>query len=305
MKFDQKKFDLKTAIIGLVFILLIFCSEKKAVPAGSECKDEAMTILSFNIRFGTAQDEENSWKFRKEMVFDLLQEQKAEIVALQEALHFQITEIIQSLSGYKYIGVGRDNGDTLGEYSAILYKDKIFRVLDQGTFWLSDHPDQIASIDWGNACTRICTWSHFQQLNTGQKFYVYNLHLDHVSQISREKSIELLKQKIAEQSNTSPLIITGDFNAGELNPAIINLKKGLPKNANQQGIKIIDSFRDVFPQAENVGTFHAFKGQSTRDKIDYIFVDHHFKILDAAIIKTNKSGRYPSDHFPVMAKLCL
>jgi len=290
-------------VISIICLALIVsvCSNQNKL---SNCDDNKIKVLSFNIRYGTAKDGDNSWKYRKDLVFDLLKDQDAHVVGLQEALHFQIEEIVQTLPVYEYIGVGRDDGDTLGEYSAILYKTDNFKVLDSGTFWLSDHPEQVASIDWGNACTRICTWAHFQTKDTSQKFFVYNLHLDHVSQISREKSIELLKQKIKNQTSSFPVIITGDFNAGESNPAIINLRRTFQKTSDQTELKIYDSFRKMFPDAENVGTFNSFKGDTTGEKIDYIFIDQNIKVLDAAILKTNKNGQYPSDHFPIMAKLC-
>jgi len=194
----SKKFELRVKWICIVCLTLLFCacSDKKASSNSTNCEKNEITILTFNIRYGTAQDGENAWNYRKDLVFDLLKDQNAEIVGLQEALHFQIEEIQQMIPIYTFIGIGRDDGDTLGEYSAILYKTDELKVLDSGTFWLSDHPDEVASIDWGNACTRICTWSYFQSKNDSQRFYVYNLHLDHVSQISREKSIELKKENI-------------------------------------------------------------------------------------------------------------
>ena len=43
--------------------------------------------------------------------------------------------------------------------------------------------------------------------------------------------------------------------------------------------------------------------QGTGKKIDYIFVSGHLSITGATIIRDNDQGRYPSDHFPVIADL--
>jgi len=227
----------------------------------------------------------------------------ADLVGVQEALHFQIKEICSEFPEYNYIGVGRDDGDTLGEYSAILYKKDIFNVLKSGTFWLSDHPDSIASIDWGNACTRICTWGIFESKSTEKKLSLFNLHLDHISQVSREKSTDLVKMKIAEIIPTDvPVIITGDFNAGEDNPAILTFIDNNSQDNSQR--QFFDSYRIKHPKAEHVGTFNGFKGEVAGEKIDYIITDDRIKVLKADIIRFNKDGSYPSDHFPVSSLIC-
>ncbi len=254
-------------------------------------------VMSFNIRYGTANDGENRWQHRKELVCKVLKNHDADVVGLQEALKFQIDAIIARTPAYAMIGVGRDDGDTLGEYSAILYKKDRFIVKESGTFWFSDTPDIVASKSWGNTITRICTWALFEEKSTGKAFYIYNLHLDHRSQPSREKSVELLAKKISERTVKSPFIITGDFNAGEENPAVRFLTSGsAPK---YQALPLVDTFRALHPDAKEVGTFNGFEGRTTGDKIDYIFVPKGTKVLKASIIRDNSDGRYPSDHFPV------
>ena len=258
--------------------------------------------MSFNIRYGTANDGENRWALRREFMFDVMRQANADLVGLQEALDGQVQELLTALPQYGVVGVGRDDGRTRGEYAAIMYRRDRFRVSDAGTFWFSDTPEVVASTSWGNTITRICTWVRFIDRD-GRAFWHYNVHLDHQSQPSRERSSGLLVERIAaRRSLTEPAIVTGDFNVGETNPAITRL------TAPQNGAPalFLDTLRVRYPDEKEVGTFSGFKfGATTGDKIDYVLVPPGTDVLDAAIVRDSRSDRYPSDHFPVLARVVL
>ncbi len=257
-------------------------------------------VMSFNIRYGTAEDGENHWKKRKTLVYDVIRQYSPDIIGLQEALRFQIDEIKNNIPGYEEIGQGREGGEE-GEYSAILYRTEQLRVVESGTFWLSDTPE-VPSKHWGNACFRICTWGYFIDRQTGSALYLYNTHLDHQSQPSREKSVKLIAERIHTRQYGDPVILTGDFNAGEQNPAIIYLTTDKSEK-HVTSVLMKDTYRVMYPDAEDVGTFNAFKGKKTGEKIDYIFVEPEIRVLSADIIRMDKDGQYPSDHFPVIAEI--
>ena len=272
-------------------------------------QEHTLTVMSFNIRYGSANDGPNHWDRRKDMVFDVLHEQHAEVVGLQEALEFQLDEIKTALPQYQHLGVGREDGKTQGEYSAILYCPERFDVLDSNSFWLSDAPEKVASITWGNACTRICTWAHFQDKLTGKRFYLYNTHLDHRSQPSREKSVALILKRIDQRSVKDPVFVTGDFNADENNAAIEMIRSAsitvqTDPEVGPQSTHLIDTYRRLHPNIPEVGTFNQFKGVRSGGKIDFVWASTNLEVLDAAILYTHTNGRYPSDHFPVTATVC-
>ncbi len=256
--------------------------------------------MTFNIRYGLANDGEDSWEFRKEMVMEVIQKDAPDLLGLQEALQFQLDAICDRFPMYEKAGIGRDPGGE-GEYAAVLYRKDRYVAQESGTFWLSETPE-VPSTHWGNKHLRICTWVHLLERNSGQSIYFYNTHFDHQSQESRENSSVLLAKKIEGRSHPDPVIVTGDFNADEENAAIAYLK-GEKSTVGQCPVRLIDSFRELHPGEENVGTFNAFKGENTRGKIDYVFVSPGIKVLEATIIKFNKDGRYPSDHYPVSARL--
>jgi len=295
------------AAIAVVVLAGVSLCGQKGEPVDGPLE---VSVMSFNIRYGMADDGPNHWDKRKELVFDVLRKHRPDVVGLQEALGFQIDEVCKALPQYAMIGGGRDDGKTKGEYSAILYRRERFEVEQSGTFWLSDTPEVPGSITWGNACTRICTWARFVEAKTGRAFYHYNLHLDHISQPSREKSVVLLAERIRNRKRPEPLVVTGDFNAGENNPAILFLKgkatvPGKDSANVENPVPMVDTFRVLHPDANDVGTFHNFKGDRTGDKIDFVLTTSDVQALDAQIIRDAADGRYPSDHFPVTARIRL
>ena len=154
-----------------------------------------LTVMSFNIRLGIANDGEDHWTKRREQLFALLREQRADVVGLQEAMHFQLEEIVRAVPGYDWVGVGRSDGRQAGEYSAILYRTARLTPRRSDTFWFSDTPTVPGSMSWGNRYERICTWAYFED-REGPAFYAYNVHLDHESQPSRERSADLLMRTV-------------------------------------------------------------------------------------------------------------
>ncbi|HEY7498841.1 MAG TPA: endonuclease/exonuclease/phosphatase family protein [Vicinamibacterales bacterium] len=281
-------------------VLLFILAATLAYPAAqSAVWTQPLSVMTFNIRYGTAKDGENHWNERREMLFDVVRTESPDLVGLQEALAFQIDEIVAAAPVYAVVGVGRDDALGAGEFSAILFKTDRFRVADSGTFWFSDTPAVPGSKTWGNNITRICTWARFVD-RSGRAFYHFNLHLDHESQPSREKSTELLRQRIdARAFPREPAIVTGDFNVGEKNPALATLVSGA-------SAPFADTYRVVHPSETVVGTFSGFKfGNVNGDKIDYVLVQPGTEVLSAAILRTSRNNRYPSDHFPVVARVRL
>jgi endonuclease/exonuclease/phosphatase family metal-dependent hydrolase len=250
-------------------------------------------VMSFNIRFGTANDGLDRWEVRKDRTIQALKKRKPAIIGLQEALSSQVDELCMAMPKYQAVGVGRDDGRREGEFSAILFDSSRFQVLGSDTFWLSETPTVPNSKHWGNTITRICTWAFFRDLGTGKYFYHFNTHLDHQSQPSREKSVELILRRIRERGTSDPVILTGDFNVGEENPVTALVK----------GDRFQDTFRMLHPEVQDVGTFNGFKETVGKDKIDYVYVDAAFTVDSAEIVKDKVEGRWISDHLPVVATL--
>lgn len=265
--------------------------------ASAEAEEIEIHAMSFNIRLGVAKDGPNHWDLRKELVFDVLRDHQPDVVGLQEAWKIQIDEIQKALPEYGLIGRSRQKEADVGEWCPVLYLKAKYEVLESGTFWLSDTPEKEGSMNWGNKIPRICTWARLNDKKSGQSFFVYNTHFDHQSQASREKSAVLLCERIAARKpGDEPAIFMGDLNAGEGNPAIKTLEKSLR-----------DTFGELHPGVKLRGTFGGWKGRSDGNRIDYIYVTSKgWKIVEAAILRDHSAdNRYPSDHYPVNARLIL
>lgn len=265
-----------------------------------------LRVMTFNIRYGAAEDGPNHWTRRREMVFQVFRDHRPDVAGLQEVLRFQLDEIRRALPEYGAVVAGRDDGQAGGEACAILYRTGRFEVVEHGTFWLSDTPEVPGSRSWGNNITRICTWARLRDRGTGAVFYMFNTHLDHQSQPARELGAELIAQRMGRRPHPDPIILTGDFNAGEANPAMRYLKGQAPAVPSKKGRcaavpPLVDTYRVLHPNETTVGTFNGFSGKRDGEKIDYILVSPHWKVLEASILYDNTDGRYPSDHFPVTA----
>lgn len=263
-----------------------------------------LRVMTFNIRYGTAQDGNDSWQNRRPLAIRTIRDYDPALLGLQEALRFQLDEIEAALPQFAEVGVGRDDGLQAGEYSAILYDRRRLDLLDSGTFWLSDTPEVPGSKSWGNNITRIVTWARFRDRSIGRTFYHYNTHWDHESQPARERSATLtLDRIVARGAPGDPVLLTADFNSGEDNPAFLALLRA--HGTGPGAVQLRDSFRALHPNEAVTATYHGFKGETPGAKIDAILATPEWSVLESAIDKFNESGRYPSDHYPVTATVSL
>jgi endonuclease/exonuclease/phosphatase family metal-dependent hydrolase len=268
-----------------------------------------LNVMSFNIRRGTKRDGRNNWIYRRNLVHEILNQYRHDVLGLQEALDFQISEIRAMLPGYEKVGIG-NLGGSKGLHNAIFYDARRFLLSEEGTFWLSDTPDIPRSKGWGNIIPRICTWVRLIEKESQQAFYFYNTHLDHLSLRSRKKSVIFLTQRIHTRSFQDPFVLTGDFNAREKS-ATIQYLKGKILLKNKLKVKVLnptplrDTFRVRYPTNRNNATFNGFGRYFFRFKLDYIFVPSCAVVIDANIIQRRWKKRYPSDHFPLLAHIDL
>jgi endonuclease/exonuclease/phosphatase family metal-dependent hydrolase len=248
-----------------------------------------VAAMSFNIRLGTVDDGPNHWNLRRQMVVDLIARRGTDVVGLQEAVGFQVEQILGALDGY--------DGVLAGEHCTILYRRDRFLGADSGTFWFSNTPEVPRSMHWGNRHARICTWVRLIERKTGRGLYVYNVHLDHQSQEARLKSTRLLARRMAQRAYKAPVVVMGDFNMPVDNPGMQFLvAEGSP-------VRLTDSWRKAHPDKPETRTFNGFKGLTDGVRIDFILVDPETAVMAADIDRTNEDGRYPSDHYPITATL--
>ena len=253
-------------------------------------------VMSFNIRNSHAND----WEARKGLVYEVIEDYAPDVLGLQEANSFQLEELSNEFPQYGKVGEG-SMGGSKGQHSAILFLEERFKLTDSGSFWLSENPTQ-PSKSWRSAHHRICTWVELLGRKTDSTLYIYNTHMDDGSREARENGSRMIMEHIQGKVQAAPFVFMGDFNAREDSEAL-KIIKGNSEARQNPGFKMVDSFRVLYPDRENVGTYNGFTCQSDGPKIDYIMIKPNMKVREASILQTNLKGRYPSDHFPVTAQL--
>jgi endonuclease/exonuclease/phosphatase family metal-dependent hydrolase len=252
---------------------------------------QELSLMTYNIRYATINDGENQWEKRKAFLSEQLLFYAPDIFGIQEGLKEQVSYLDEFLQPYTFIGVGRDDGKSKGEYCAIFYNKDKFQLLGEDTFWLSETPEKVSK-GWDAAYERICTYAFFKDISTGKSFWVFNTHFDHIGEKAREKSAELIVEKIKELNRDElPVFILGDFNLNEKSEAISQLS--LYYN-DARKVSLDKPFGPF-------GTFTGFEfHEPVKDRIDYIFCSKGIRVKKYGVLTDSKNGRYPSDHFPVM-----
>jgi len=278
---------MKSLLISLFIILMtIFPSA-----------NEKVKLISFNIRYGTADDGKNSWAFRKGVLFDFIREENADFLGLQEAMIFQIEEIIQHCPGYRYVGRTRQADGSSGEATPILYKPEKYNLIHQETVWLSEMPDIPESKSWDSSLPRIFTWAHFKRKKDQRDLIVYNTHYDHIGETARFESSKLIISHMASRHKGSDIVLLGDFNALEGSNPIQHLSKNekMPLKDSYRSLHTVKKERDM--------TFYGWKEHTpgTGRRIDYIFYAGNLQPLEVHVSDFHQENRYPSDHMPVVA----
>jgi endonuclease/exonuclease/phosphatase family metal-dependent hydrolase len=280
----------------LAFLILTISSIFSGVSAQTVSRFP-LNILSFNIRYNNPQDGLNAWPNRKEIAAKVFTDYQVDFAGLQEALAGQIADLQDQLPDYAWIGVGRDDGKHLGEFSPIFYNKQKFEVLKQGTFWLSETPEAPGSKSWNAAFPRVATYGIFQDKRNESQVFVINTHFDHISEPARQNSAKLLINKIKELSADLPVILTGDFNTPDASPSIKMLTSDSTfKLTNSESLS-------ENPHTGGKSTFNNFGTDQRGPVIDFIFVGPEVEVKRHDYLPIMKDNIFISDHWPVLSRL--
>lgn len=265
--------------------------------------ESPIRVMSYNIRYGTANDGENHWNKRKEFMVDVIKQVKPDLLGTQETLAFQRDYLLKALEHYETFGVGRDDGKEKGEMAALYYHKERFEKQAGGHFWLSPTPEKAGSKGWDAALPRIVTWVKLKdkQSTDAKPILFLNTHFDHMGKKARLESATLIRQKLGELGTGCYLIVTGDFNAGEESEPY----QALFADAAGKPSSIVDTYRLAHPTKEKgEGTFNGFKPASTEgNRIDWIGCSRDLKVKEASIDHTIREGKVASDHFAIFTVL--
>ena len=283
---------------------------------------QELNVASVNVRLLAKGDykKHNGWDLRKGYLCDMINLEAFDVFGAQEVKKPQLDDMLKALPDYRYIGVGRDDGAEKGEYCPVFYRKDKLKMLDGGTFWLSETPDKVSK-GWDGLCRRICSWGYFQRKSDKTRFYFLCIHLDHRGKVAKMEGAKQVVNWIKEHCKGENVIVVGDFNA--------NQNSKYYRVFSESGI-LNDTYDVAKYRFAPTGTFSAFNpNRYTTERIDHIFVTNDIKVsrygtltyhyfrdmkgelkeMETAAPKEikgeNRDVKCISDHYPVQSWITL
>lgn len=284
---------------ALLLAVLLLWALNGAMPPVAVAADPAtreLAVMTYNLRYASSQPP-NAWEARRPVAREMLAQERPDVIGTQEGLYRQVKDLAADLPDYSWIGTGREGGSR-GEFMAIFYRRERLEPLEYDHYWLSDTPDVIGSTTWGNSVRRMVTSVTFRDLHSGRNFYFINSHFDHQVQASREKSAALVLDRVTKLKAMLPVLLVGDFNAAAEANKAYELLVGQDK--------FVDTWKIADQRGEAWNTFHGYdEPKKGGQRIDWILARGPVKVRQTEVVTFEKNGQYPSDHFPVIARLTL
>lgn len=257
-----------------------------------------LTVVSLNIRMDNPGDGINAWPNRKKLLAQTLIDLKADVVGMQEVMTHQRTDLESLMPGYAFLGVGRDDGKEGGEGCTVAYLPDRLEVAGWGTIWLSPAPGDTGSVGWDAALPRIATWVRFSDRMTRQQFFFLNTHFDHMGDTARLESARLIVRFVGENARGVPVMITGDFNC---TPGDAPYRFLTGQNGESGGFR--DASLEHPVRIPLPDTFNGFGHSEEQGRIDFIFVDPSWEVIESDVLMIREGDIFISDHYPVIAVL--
>jgi endonuclease/exonuclease/phosphatase family metal-dependent hydrolase len=266
-----------------------------------------LDVMTFNIRTSNIPDGDNAWPLRKELLAETIRKLAPQVIGMQEAIDEQLDYLSSVLPEYRWLGMDRrlNGGEGLSEYTPIFYRHDELTPIESGNFWLTETPDvpppPPAPRDESGRRRRrgggrIVTWARFHHIATGRAIYVFNTHLSPRRGEGQIDAVDLILERVGTVPAGSAVIVLGDFNnvAEDSDAWDLATSHGLADAwvlANERRGPAMT--RGDFGPPEN----------GYPERIDWILVGGPIGVRSAETILHNDGGRYPSDHYPVTARL--
>jgi endonuclease/exonuclease/phosphatase family metal-dependent hydrolase len=282
----------KLPLIYFIFLLLIVlasCSHNSG--------QDAIKVMTLNLRFDNPEDSSNAWPNRTGQVCNFISNERPDILGMQEVLWHQYEVLDSVLTDYSSIGVGRDDGAKAGEMNPLFFRKEKFDLIRTITFWLSGTPDLPGSKGWGASLPRIVTWLELVDKKSHEHFFCFNTHFAHDSDSARIMSSRILLKEVGKIAAGFPFIITGDFNMLPSSQGYVIL------TGPDESVPLLKDSYSISQRRPSgpAYTFNGFSDKPGNGRIDYIFVRNGMKVLDHSTVIKKVKGIYISDHWPVIS----
>ena len=276
-------------------------------------------VLSYNVRYDNRNDHHDAWYARRDGVLGLVRFHRPDVVAFQEPLPAQRADLREGLPEYTFVGRGREPGGD-GEGCPIGVRTDRWRVVDDGTFWLSETPND-PSTDWDAAHPRIATWAMVEPRESPdgpaargtEPLLIGNTHFDHVSSRARRESARLLAERIPQLAAgggdpgdaSRDVVLVGDLNTTPGSEPHRILTGAVPDtDSAERRADLRDAVADAEIRHGPTTSVTDFVRLIDDRRIDHVLVSPGIESEAAATLADRDDrGRYPSDHLPVLVRL--
>lgn len=250
--------------------------------------------MTFNLRFENDRDGQNAWECRRQMIVRMIRRYRPDILGTQEGKWDQLMYLVAGLPEYAVHMPDRRVDKTVQCPTIFVRRDR-FLVSGGRDFWLSKTPDVYLSKDWDSAFPRMLSYAFLEPAGgEGGRLCAAVTHLDHKGAEARVEQARIIARWARDLE--VPLVLMGDFNeepGAEVHRVLTGPRAGLCDTWQHLG-------GGEGPESQ---THHGFTGVPMGSRIDWILVSGRLKPTDAAVVKYQEDGFYPSDHFPYMAEL--
>ena len=254
---------------------------------------ETLRVMTFNVRYPNPEDGANVWERRKDILVETVRLANPDLVGTQDLFQMQGDYVVEKLPRYRWFGIDRRGGHD-DEHMGIFYRPDRLELVASGQFWLSERPDEVGSMSWDVSLPRMASWARFRTRD-GREFGFVNTHFAHRRQdaAARLEMARVLRREAQRRLPADlPLVVMGDFNSSA---------------ESDVHTELTQAFEDAWVKAENpqgqAGTAHGFSGRPGEARIDWILFRGPWQVQQVRSLDFNDEGRYPSDHFPVLAVL--
>lgn len=253
---------------------------------------QELTIMSYNVLIH-GSGKHTAWR-RAGGVVSVLRGHMPDSFGVQEADEKWQKYLKKNLPEYAAVGLGRNN-DLTGEACLVFFRKDRYELVRSHTFWLSDTPEY-PSTGWDGRFNRVATFAVLRDKKTGFTYAHLNTHFDHIGVAARENAVPLVAETIRQLQ--LPCVMTGDLNEHE--------SSRMYQMIGENGLRDTKYLAET---SDTGGTYHGYREPDFWENdtpIDFIFVnDFCQSVAEYRILKDRIKGEYPSDHFPVLARLTM
>lgn len=265
-------------------------------PGAGDKVEMTARLGSYNLRMQQSDEEEvNKWDVRKSRLKTSILENNMDVFGVQEVnttMQTWLKSNINDTYSFFFFSPYAQSG-TGDKAQGIIYKTKVFDLVESGFFWAGTNPDTMCKEDTGTSgnFNRGGCWAILSHKATGIKIFFMNNHgCLNSTPNAQFAHIYVDQEKLRNKEGLASFFV-GDMNARPTYDAIATYKTYWQ-----------DSFETAASKTGPENTYNGFSSVTGKYRLDYIFWrGSQITVSSYCCNNTLYGGLYASDHFPVYA----